>query len=993
MATNFTNYELLTAPNLNAALDEKADLTTTGPQSFSGQLTIPVVTVNTSLQTQVLVVTGDATFTSPGALIIPIGTSLERPLPPSFGMFRANSTTGTYEVALVNGTWGQLSTTAAATVVATAPANMGAPSFGPSTANAIPVSWTAPIVGTPPFLYTVQYMVAGSTNWITWAANLAGATTSATVSGLLSGTRYDFQIIVQNTAGIATSPTTASTTLGFNSGGPTNLVASSPTSTTVSLAWTGVSTSPVAYQVRYAPANVTTWTNFGAPTSNTSMTVYGLTPNNIYTFQVIAENTSGQYESNTVNATTSGAATLAPSTATNLSFPASTINSITVSWNAPTSGNTPFAYWVQYQVSGTTTWIPYLTPTTAPNVVVTGLNSGTGYVFQVVSINSAGSSTSASGAALTLSASPVVGGVAEYQATSSLPTLSGPILGACTVNSALDNLGVALNDPPAAYLLGSLILTVTCGSGNVTMTDATGNPVSGSGTHSIGSYATTLAGAQIALASLTYTAGSLAGTDSIRISVTDQLTLNSTMVINITVSGVSTVGSPTPTPTPTPSPSPSPSGSSLRTATGQPTDATGTSASNSYDLTARIAVVTRFENADYNAGYTLVQAALIENQINYIGNGGNLRLVRELCAGNMNPSWMGQIAQNCGLFSYILAGDAVQPSLYGIVEANMQTMISTYPNMVLGVEGFDPSYGGVDNYYLSNAAAEQININAIANKAAVFSFQVSPESDGYASVIASANQPAVCGTSRALFQSCPNGPFLPPNSVNGAMYERMTQAKIGNGGVGPFAISQFGYSTFLDSAASVPNYGYVAETVQAKYLLEGIFDAYPMTDYSIAIHELQDANNAYGLFHNDGTPKLAATMLRILFTLMNPINLDFITGNLGYSITGSIPSQYSTFVNTGLRQSLFQNYDGTFMLWLWNEQPLNDSSTNATLSVANVPVTVNFTETAMTTVNIYDPFAGYASNGQLVPYATYSNVTSIPLSLPAWPVCLQITHP
>lgn len=983
---NFTPYSLLTATALNSEFSKKADLRTTAPQSFIGQVNAPIITAGIGVSTVDLAATGSVHFSTTDQMTIPIGSTLQRPLATSFGMVRANSSTGTYEVVLGNGSWAQISTQAAATVSATAPSNLGGPSFGGSTANAIPVSWTRPGAGTPPYLYTLQFRAAGTSNWINWLTEISDSTTSATVSGLLDSTRYEFQVIAQNTAGLTTSPVTGSSTLGFVSGGPTNLIASNPTSTTISLIWTGVTSNPIAYQVRYAPLGVSTWTTFGPPTSDTYMTISGLQSNQQYLCQVLAKNTSGSYESNTVQFTTSGAATLPPNAPANLSFQAVTINSVAVSWNAPTTGSPPYAYQLQYQVAGAIAWTAFKTPTPNTSLVITGLNSATNYLINVIAINSAGSATSLNGSATTLSAVPANGGVAEYQSTPFLPTVSGPISGAVAVNGALSHMGVALDDPPSAYLVGSMIISATCGSGMITMTDTVGNPIQGSGSNAISNFATTLSGARSALATLTYTAGPLSGTDSIRISVTDQLTLISSITISITVgSGGSTSPSPTP-----PSP-PGPPSSTLRTLTGQPTDALGVVASNAFALTNMVAVTTRFELSQYNNGYSTVRAAVIENQINYIGNGGYLRLIRELCAGNMNASWLAQISQNCGGFRYVLAGDQVNFSLYNSIENDMVNMASTFPNFVQGFEGFDPGFVPGN---LVPAIQAQSSLNALAASMGVSSYQLAPQDETVAATIGSFGVTSNVGTSRAYLASCPSGASPPTNDVNGGLFEKLHRASEANSS-GVNAISAFGYQGFFDTTPPIAISNWLAETVVAKYILEGIFNAFLLNATYIGIQELQDATQAFGLFRNDGTPKPAAQALRIMFQLLGDPSTQasrFTAGRLNYVIGGSSVSQSGPFVNTGLKQVLFQSGNGTFYLWIWNEQPLNDSATNATINVSNVNVVVEFIENVMQSVSIFDPFNSGSIGGEPQPYVTYTSVSSVPVSLPAWPICLKIQH-
>jgi hypothetical protein len=976
----FLPFTLLTANDLNAAFAETANISTTAPQQFKGQINVPVLDVGLGLTTTDLTVTGNVVLATTDAMIVPVGTTLQRPFPTAFGQLRGNSTTGTYELALPNGSWAQISTTAAATVIATAPANLAAPSFGPATAISIPVVWQPPTVGSPPYLYTLQYRAAGTSNWINWLTDIPSNITSATVSGLLDSTRYEFRLSVRNTAGSTTSPITSAPTLGFNPGGPANLTPSNPTSSTVTLTWSAVATSPVAYQVRYAAVGTTTWVDFAQPTSDTFTTVYGLLPNQAYTFEVQSKNTSGSFESTTVQASTLVAATSPPNAPNTPTVSAVTLDTLTLNWFAPSTGTGPFAYQVSYQVSGSGVWTDFKTPTTATTQVVTQRTSATNYLLQVTAINSAGLASSASALATTLSATPVIGSVVERQTTQGFPSLSGPILGMVATSGALSHLGITVDDPPAAYLAGSMIISVTCGSGTVTMIDTTNNPIQGSGTNTIGNFPTTLAGAQSALASLTYTAGGLTGTDSIRVSVTDQLTQIATMTINITVA-TGQVGAPSPTPPPGP-----PSSGSI-TPTGQPTNATGITASRCNDLTSRIAVVTRLENASYNAGYTTVQAAVVENQINYIGNGGYLRIVRELCAGNMNPSWLAQVAQNCGSFDYILAGDTVSPSLYSSVENDMLSMALTFP-YVRGFEGFNPG-SLVGN--LVPAITQQASINALASANDLESYQLAPDDETVSATIGQFSLRANIGTSQAFLTSAPNASYPPLNDVAGGLHEKLIRAEQANPG-STNAIVAFGYQTFFDGAAPVAQPGWVAQTVAAKYMLEGILDAYNLGAYYIGLHELQDADQAYGLFSAQGSPKGAAQALRIMFQLMADSNFQaatFLPGKLAYTITSTI-SQYGSFINTGLQQLLLQSAGGTFYLWLWNEQPLNDSATNATIAVPNINVTVSFTEHPAASISIYDPFNPHLIGGVPQPYLMYVNPSSILVSLPAWPICLAI---
>lgn len=62
-------------------------------------------------------------------------------------------------------------------------------------ATAVTLTWTAPLVGTPPFNYTIQWRVTGTQ---VWNSMFVGAAAGVTVIGLLPSTPYDFEVITSN---------------------------------------------------------------------------------------------------------------------------------------------------------------------------------------------------------------------------------------------------------------------------------------------------------------------------------------------------------------------------------------------------------------------------------------------------------------------------------------------------------------------------------------------------------------------------------------------------------------------------------------------------------------------------------------------------------------------------------------------------------------------------------------------------------------------------
>lgn len=98
---------------------------------------------------------------------------------------------------------------------------------------------------------------------------------------------------------------------------------------------------------------------------------------------------------------------VAPGPATSLTLSNISTTSITLSWTAPTTGSLPLSYRPQVSVSGSGVWTPYGSGSIATTTVsITGLTVATSYLFEIVTSNGSGNSTSASVAATTLAVAP-----------------------------------------------------------------------------------------------------------------------------------------------------------------------------------------------------------------------------------------------------------------------------------------------------------------------------------------------------------------------------------------------------------------------------------------------------------------------------------------------------------------------------------------------------------------------------------------------------------
>ena len=281
----------------------------------------------------------------------------------------------------------------------TAPTNVAATTTPSAAATgSATVTWTAPVLpaGTSPITsYDVVVSSAGAvTQTITGIARTA---TSRTVTGLVNGRTYTFQVRANNLFGASplSAPSNAVTPQGLPSA-PTAVVAVRG-NTTVDLSWTPGSDggSPVTswqVQVRTGGLTIRTDTVTG---STPSTTVTGLTNGTAYNFRVLAVNANGtgaaSGNSNTVTpATVPGAPTIGTAVS---GVAGGAVNAQAV-WSAPASngGSNITNYRViAYRVAagGATTFFSQTTfnGTVTPRTITLPAGS---YQFEVVAINALG---------------------------------------------------------------------------------------------------------------------------------------------------------------------------------------------------------------------------------------------------------------------------------------------------------------------------------------------------------------------------------------------------------------------------------------------------------------------------------------------------------------------------------------------------------------------------------------------------------------------------
>ena len=202
----------------------------------------------------------------------------------------------------------------------------------------------------------------------------------------------------------------------------------------------------------------------------------------------------------------------------------------------------------------------------------------------------------------------------------------------------------------------------------------------------------------------------------------------------------------------------------------------------------------------------------------------------------------------------------------------------------------------------------------------------------------------------------------------------------------PLTFTETGYPT----AYGVSGSNDVDQTVQADNILNELADAYQLGAQQTYLYELMDESanpapgndeQAFGLFTSTGTPKLAATAIHNLVSILsdNAANAQtFTTGSLAYIISG-LPS------STG-NSMLLEKSTGAFDLMLWNETADWNPTTQTEIPAATVNTTVTFGQVEGA-VEVFDPLQGST------PIATYTDINSVTVGLTDHPEIVEVEPP
>jgi hypothetical protein len=220
-----------------------------------------------------------------------------------------------------------------------------------------------------------------------WAAgpSVGANVTSLTISGLIPGTSYTFQVGAWNSAGTRWSAFFYGTTAPLPAQ-PTSPKITATTASSAVLSWTDASNNETGFVSQYRVGSGSWIAGPSVGADSTSMTISGLTPGTSYTFQVGAWNAAGTHWSVYFYGTTQQQ-TL-PAQPTNPTVTSTTSTSASLSWTDASNNESGFI--AQFRIgSGGWTQVASV-PANATSMTIGGLTPSTSYTFQVGAWNSVG---------------------------------------------------------------------------------------------------------------------------------------------------------------------------------------------------------------------------------------------------------------------------------------------------------------------------------------------------------------------------------------------------------------------------------------------------------------------------------------------------------------------------------------------------------------------------------------------------------------------------
>ena len=260
----------------------------------------------------------------------------------------------------------------------------------------VDLTWSAPSVsGASPIVdYDIEVSDDGGNSWVSFSDGVS-TESEATVTGLTEGNGYQFRVLARNTQGAsAPSSATSDIVVGDVPDPPTNLRRDVWAADEVGLTWTASvsGTGPImGYTVQYSGDNGASWIEFST-TTQTQLTVTGLTEGDEYQFRVIASNAVGESSPSEVLTEVAG---LLPSLPQDISATVEfDAGQIWLQWSEPaSSGSTAVETYTVEQNINDTGWQTRATIDANQSpilLIMSGWSAGDVVSFRVFATNSVG---------------------------------------------------------------------------------------------------------------------------------------------------------------------------------------------------------------------------------------------------------------------------------------------------------------------------------------------------------------------------------------------------------------------------------------------------------------------------------------------------------------------------------------------------------------------------------------------------------------------------
>ncbi|MCK1362180.1 RHS repeat protein [Bradyrhizobium sp. 199] len=337
-------------------------------------------------------------------------------------------------------------------------------------------------------------------------------------------------------------------------------------------------------------------------------------------------------------------------------------------------------------------------------------------------------------------------------------------------------------------------------------------------------------------------------------------------------------------------------------------------------------------------------------------------------------------------FDFLVSSALPQTGTVGLQNyiASLQKFVASHPGSISAIEGLNEanhqpfSYNGSSSLtaaaQFQSALYQAVNANAALGSIPVYNLSLAyNDPQGYSQLGNMSGSVDYANAHAYVSTSLTTG-----SSISATLSAVMTAAP-GK----PVVITETGYTTQANT-----QYLGVNETVQAKSILNTLVDAYKAGVSATYLYELFDRDSSagntnpeanFGLFNSDGTPKLAATGIHNLTTILAD------DGKGGLQPTDPLNYTLSNMPATGNSMVLGKS-NGAYELVVWAEPKLWNDPTDTEVSNSAQTVTVNL-GAVHHSVKVYDTLTGTTA------IASYTDVSTITIAVSDHPLIIEIDAP